>query len=63
MLQVVGFLVFFPGDATHSQGDVCVGLELAAECQAAAPGSAETFRGKALAGGFEVVEDVVVSHG
>lgn len=45
LLDAVGGLVFIPCDAPDSEGDVSVGLQLIAQCDAAAPGSPETFRG------------------
>ena len=45
LLYAVGGLVFFPCDAPDREGGVCVGLQLIAQCDAAAPCSPETLRG------------------
>lgn len=45
LLYAVGGFVFFPCDAPDSEGGVCVGLQLIAQCDAAAPCSPETLRG------------------
>ena len=48
LLYAVGGLVFFPCDAPDSEGGVCVGLQLIAQCDAAAPCSPETLGGYGL---------------
>ena len=63
LLQAVGVLMFVPRDAPDCEGNVGVGLKLVTERQAAAPSSAETFRGEPLVRPGVVEKYLIICHG
>ena len=62
LLYVVGVLMFFPRNAPDCEGDVCVGLQLIAQCHATAPRSAEPFFWEPLARPGVVKKHLIICH-